>query len=131
MSIIENSLKLESLKTKIIRTINDKHESNMIYQNIILQYIIETALNIKIKNSNNSIFQITYYDEFLDDHYRTDKQILISYNLSKKKFTIERSGKEFSSLIGKEIEELFAFDKYAMYHFERKIKEMKEKENLM
>ena len=32
-------------------------------------------------------------------------------------------------MIGKEIEELFAFDKYAMYHFERKIKEMKEKEN--
>jgi hypothetical protein len=59
---------------------------------------------LKILNNN---FDIALYDEFINSHYKNDKNILISFNTTIRTLTINKIGKDLNAYKGKDIEKLF------------------------
>lgn len=127
--MIKNSLILRKMKLYFKRELSEKHENNLTYQIIIIKYILESALNKKLKFYNNTLFNINYYDDFLNEHYNNDKQFTFKYNLKTKIFTIIRTGKDFSNIKGENLKELFPFGNYALHSLEKILKETDEKVN--
>lgn len=127
--VIKNGLILRKMKLYFKRELSEKHESNLTYQIIIIKFILESALNKKLKFYNNALFNINYYDDFLNEHYNNDRQFTFKYNLKSKAFTILRTGKDFSNIRGENLRELFPFKNYALCSLEKIIKGSDEKTN--
>ena len=127
--LIQNSLKMRLISNSFKEDLIGKHESNITYQTVVIKYILECAINKTIKSTNNTIFNIAYYDEFLLDHYTNDKQLTISYNIEKKKLTIIKAGSDFCSLVGHNLRELFFFNDYIFDSLNSLIKGIREESN--
>ena len=93
----------------IIRKNNDYD-----YKMLQLRFIYETLINTKIKNSNE--FDINFYNEFLNFHYKHDRLLYLSFSIERRIFTIIRGSKELLKYSGKDFEIIFPnfFKSYAI-----------------
>ena len=93
----------------IIRKNNDYD-----YKMLQLRFIYETLINTKIKNSNE--FDINFYNEFLNFHYKHDRLLYLNFSIERRIFTIIRGSKELLKYSGKDFEIIFPnfFKSYAI-----------------
>ena len=94
------SIKQHPNISSIIRKNNDYD-----YKMLVLRFIYESLINPKPKNSNE--FDIGFYIDFLNFHYRKDKIILLSFSIERRAFTIIRGSKQILKYNGKNFDSLF------------------------
>ena len=97
--------KFDKIKThKNLETIIRKN-NDYDYEMLLLRFIYETLVNHKIKNSNE--FDIGFYLDFLNFHYRQDKILLLNFSIERRVFTIMRGSKQLLKYSGKNFDNLF------------------------
>lgn len=119
--LILSSLSLNNTKSKIDKKLMKKIETNLDYHLIILKYIYETALNKK--KSNGNFFNISYFDDLLNEHYFNDCFFLLNYNFEAKQFNILRGSQEYSSFNSNQFKSLFLFGDIALTHLKERFLE--------
>ena len=73
-------------KHSIIDSISKKTNEND-YKIILLRFIYETIINSKIKNGSE--FDINYYNDFLEFHFKHDRLLILNYSIERRLFTIK------------------------------------------
>lgn len=115
--LIHKATLLYKLKKDIKRQLRNKREDFVEYQFIIMKYIYETMLNKQLKNkNNNSVFNFSFYEDFLQYHYDNDNHFVLNYDLLKKDFEILKTGKEYANYLHKRFITIFPFTEIAFQH---------------
>ena len=91
-------------KHSIIDSISKKTNEND-YKIILLRFIYETIINSKIKNGSE--FDINYYNDFLEFHFKHDRLLILNYSIERRLFTIIRGSQELLQFSGKDLEIIF------------------------
>ena len=106
--LITSSRKLHLLKDELKHKLLSKNENSLDYQVIITKYIYVTVLNSKIQKGTNE-FNISYYDDILQEHFCNDKFFLFNYEMTTNTITIIRASREYCKHISEQFDSLFPF----------------------
>lgn len=126
LSFIASALVIKKYRDKIKICCKVKPECEQNYDLILICFIVKYLFNSQLKNRSGISFDLSIYEENLNDKYLSYNYLVLMHNMSSKTFEIKNAGKEFSIYTNKNIEELFMKDmqtellKNLLAHFKQK-----------